>query len=236
MGGVMTKLIERNTTIPTRKSQIFSTAADSQTSVEIHILQGEREMADGNRTLGRFTLDGIPPAPRGVPQVEVTFDIDANGIVNVSAKDKASGKEQKISITGSSGLSSDEVDRMVKEAQKHADEDKKRRELVDTKNQAEGLIAQTEKSLKEYGDKLEAADKSAIEDKVTSLKKLIEDSASIEALKTGIQELSQASVKIGEIMYKAAQAESGNANASDGDGASSAKTDNVVDAEFEESK
>src|SRR5690606_6593057 len=163
LGGVMTKLIERNTTIPTRKSETFSTAADSQPSVEVHVLQGERPMARDNRTLGKFHLDGIPPAPRGVPQIEVTFDIDANGIVNVQAKDKGTGKEQKITITASSGLSKDEVDRMVKDAEAHAEEDKKRKEEVDTRNRADQAVHAAEQFLKESGEKVQAEDRMAIE-------------------------------------------------------------------------
>ena len=173
MGGIATKLIERNTTIPTSKSQIFSTAADNQTSVEIHIVQGEREMAADNKSLGRFVLDGIPPSPRGVPQVEVTFDIDANGILNVSAKDKATSKEQKITITGSSGLSADEVERMAKEAEAHAEEDKKKRETVEIRNNADSLVYTTEKALKDAGEKVDAATKKPVEDKLTELKDLL---------------------------------------------------------------
>jgi molecular chaperone DnaK len=163
LGGVMTKLIERNTTIPKRESQIFSTAADNQTSVEIHVLQGEREMARDNRTLGRFHLDGIPPAPRGVPQVEVTFDIDANGIVSVKARDMGTGKEQQITITGSSGLEKGEVDRMVRDAQDHAQEDADRRKAIDTRNQLDSLVYQTEKTLREQREQLDAADVSTVE-------------------------------------------------------------------------
>ena len=174
LGGVMTTLITRNTTIPTRKSETFSTAADSQTSVEVHVLQGERQMARDNRTLGKFHLDGIPPAPRGVPQVEVTFDIDANGIVNVSAKDKATGKEQKITITASSGLSKDEVERMGKDAELHADEDKKRREEVETRNQADQAVYQAERTIKDAGDKLSAADKAPVEAAMQAVKAALE--------------------------------------------------------------
>src|SRR5690606_23634800 len=163
LGGVMTKLIERNTTIPTKKSETFSTAADGQTSVEVHVLQGERQMARDNRTLGKFHLDGIPPAPRGVPQIEVTFDIDANGIVNVHAKDRGTGKEQKITITSSSGLSKEEVDRMMREAEAHAAEDQKRREEVETRNRADQAIYTAEKFIKDSGDKLDPADRMAVE-------------------------------------------------------------------------
>ena len=170
----MTTLISRNTTIPTRKSETFSTAADSQTAVEVHVLQGERQLARDNRTLGRFQLVGIPPAPRGVPQVEVTFDIDANGMVNVSAKDKGTGKEQKITITASSGLSKDEVDRMMRDAESHADEDKKRREEIETRNRADQAVYAAEKMLQEMGDKLAAGDKAAVESAVAALKSALE--------------------------------------------------------------
>ncbi|MBX7148258.1 molecular chaperone DnaK [bacterium] len=238
LGGVMTKLIERNTTIPTKKSQVFSTAADNQTSVEVHVLQGEREMAGGNRTLGRFHLDGIPSAPRGVPQVEVTFDIDANGIVHVSAKDKATGKEQKITITASSGLSEDEINRMVKDAKEHESEDKKKREEIETKNRADTMVHEVEKNLKEHKDKLGADDVKKIEDALEATKKAIE-SGDADSIKTNLDALQQASFKIGEIMYKqAADAEAkapgdaANEPAAEG----KKKDDDVVDAEFEESK
>ena len=201
MGGVMTKLIPRNTTIPTKKSQVFSTAADGQTAVSIHVLQGEREMASQNRTLGNFDLVGIPAAPRGVPQIEVTFDIDANGIVHVSAKDLGTGKEQHIQITSSSGLSEEEIDRMVKDAEANAAADKEKREAVDAKNEADSLVYQTEKTLKEVGDKISAADKQKIEDSCAALKKAIEsgDTADIKAKS---EELKQASYKMAEEMYK----------------------------------
>lgn len=201
MGGVMTKLIERNTTIPTKKSQIFSTAADSQTSVTIHVLQGEREMAAQNRTLGNFDLVGIPPAPRGVPQIEVTFDIDANGIVHVSAKDKGTGKEQHIQITSSSGLSEDEINRMVKDAEANAASDKEKREAIDAKNEADGLIYQTEKTLKEMGDKVSSNDKSKIDDAVADLKKALEAGNTAD-IKAKTESLKQAAYKIAEEMYK----------------------------------
>ncbi|MCX7950170.1 MAG: Hsp70 family protein, partial [Treponemataceae bacterium] len=201
LGGVMTKLIPRNTTIPTRKSQIFSTAADGQTAVSIHVLQGEREMASQNRTLGRFDLVGIPPAPRGVPQIEVTFDIDANGIVHVSAKDLGTGKEQKIRIESSSGLSEAEIERMVKEAEAHAEEDRRERERAEARNEADTLIYTTEKTLRELGDKVNASDKAKIEEAIADLKKAMEgtDTATIKA-KT--EALKQASYKIAEEMYK----------------------------------
>ena len=202
MGGVMTKLIARNTTIPTKKSQVFSTAADGQTAVSIHVLQGEREMAAQNRTLGNFDLVGIPPAPRGVPQIEVTFDIDANGIVHVSAKDLGTGKEQNIQITSSSGLSDAEIEKMVKDAEANAEADKKQREAVDAKNEGESFVYQTEKTLKEMGDKISDADKQKIEDAVAELKKALE-SNNTEEIKAKTEALKQASYKMAEEMYKA---------------------------------
>ena len=201
LGGVRTPLIEKNTTVPTKKSQTFSTAADSQPQVEIHILQGEREMANDNKTLGRFVLDGIPPAPRGLPQIEVTFDIDANGILNVSAKDKATNKEQSIRIEGSSGLSKEEVEQMKQEASAHAAEDKKKKEAVETKNLADQLIFTTEKTMTELGDKVPSDVKQAIEEKIADLKK-VKEGSDIEAIKHATAELSQAGQKIGEQLYK----------------------------------
>ena len=201
LGGVMTKLIERNTTIPTRKSQIFSTAADNQTAVSIHVLQGEREMAGQNRTLGRFDLVGIPSAPRGIPQIEVTFDIDANGIVHVSAKDLATGKEQKIRIESSSGLSDEEVNRMVNEAEEHADEDKKAREAIETRNEADSLVYSTEKSLTDYGDKVSEEDRSKISAAIEDLKKALEGDDN-EDIKAKNEALKQASYSLAEEMYK----------------------------------
>ncbi|UCE34120.1 MAG: molecular chaperone DnaK [Deltaproteobacteria bacterium] len=240
LGGVFTKLIEKNTTIPTKKSQIFSTAADNQPAVSIHVLQGEREMAAYNKTLGRFELVGIPPAPRGIPQIEVTFDIDANGIVNVSAKDLGTGKEQSIKITASSGLSEEEIERLVKDAELHAEEDKKKRELVDARNAADSLIYATEKSIKEAGDKLDAGTKGDIENSIAALKKAMEgeDAAEIKRLS---EELTQASHKLAEVLYaQTAQAQAqGEAGSESGPGASaeSAKQDEeVVDADFEEVK
>ncbi len=206
LGGVMTTLIPRNTTIPTRKSDVFSTAADNQTQVEVHVLQGERQFARDNRTLGRFNLVGLPPAPRGMPQIEVTFDIDANGIVNVSAKDKATGKEQKITITSSSGLSKSEVDRMMREAESHADEDKKRRELTDARNQADGLIYQIEKTLNENKAKVPAADASRIEAAIAALRKTSEGEDAAAILKE-MDELQKASHAMAEALYKQAQSE-----------------------------
>jgi len=205
LGGVFTRLITRNTTIPCRKSQIFSTAADGQTAVSIHVLQGEREMAGQNRTLGRFDLVGIPPAPRGVPQIEVTFDIDANGIVHVSAKDLGTGKEQKIRIEASSGLNDDQIDKMVKEAEAHAAEDKRERERVDTRNEADSLVYTTEKSLKDYGDKVSAQDRTAIETAMADLKKAMEGQ-DVELMKQKIEALKQASYKLAEEIYKNAGA------------------------------
>jgi molecular chaperone DnaK len=201
LGGVMTTLIQRNTTIPTRKSEIFSTAADSQTSVEVHVLQGERPLARDNRTLGRFHLIGLPPAPRGVPQVEVTFDIDANGIVNVSAKDLGTGKEQKITITSSSGLAKDEVDRMMKEAEAHAEEDKKRREEIETRNRADQAVYAAERMVKDLGDKVSAADRSAIESAMESVKKASEGSDT-KAVERALEQLTAAQHKAAESMYK----------------------------------
>ena len=205
LGGVCTRMIERNTTIPVKKSQIFSTAADNQPAVEIHVLQGEREMAADNITLGRFNLDGIPAAPRGVPQIEVTFDIDANGIVNVTAKDMGTGKEQHITITSSTNMSKDDIEKAVKDAEKFAAEDKARREAVDTKNQAESMVFQTEKSLEELGDKVTEEEKAPILEKRDELKKLLENNASTEDLKKGMEELSKAFYAISEKLYKAAQ-------------------------------
>ena len=211
LGGVFTKLIERNTTIPTRKSQIFSTAADGQTAVSIHVLQGEREMAANNKTLGNFDLVGIPPAPRGVPQIEVTFDIDANGIVHVSAKDMATGKEQSIKIESSSGLSESEIDRMVKEAEAHSEEDKKERARIEVKNEADSMIYQTEKSLKDYGDKIGADDKAKIEAALKDLKEAAKTD-NIDDIKAKIEALKQSAYKLAEQMYAANAAKNGGAN------------------------
>ena len=236
LGGVMTKLIEKNTTIPTKKSQVFSTAADNQPAVSIHVLQGERQMSADNKTLGQFELSDIPPAPRGVPQIEVTFDIDANGIVHVSAKDKATGKEQSIQITAASGLSDDEIQNMVKDAELHAEEDKKKRELVDTKNQAEALVDQTEKTLKEHGDKVDEATKKSIEEAAQVLKQA-KDSDNLEDIKAKIEALSQASHKLAEVMYQQAQADQGASQGGpDAAAGGAADDDDVVDADFEEVK
>jgi molecular chaperone DnaK len=235
LGGVFTKLIERNTTVPTKKSQVFSTAADNQTAVTIRVFQGEREMANDNKLLGQFDLVGLPPAPRGMPQVEVTFDIDANGIVHVSAKDLATQKEQSIKITASSGLSKEEVEKLVKDAQAHTDDDKKRRKTAEAKNQADTLIYQTEKNLSEHGDKIAAEDKTKVEEAVAALKKAMEGTDP-EAIESATQALTTASHKLAEEMYKAASASAApGAGASTGDGAGETKTDEkVVDAEFEE--
>jgi molecular chaperone DnaK len=238
LGGVFTRLIDRNTTIPTKKSQVFSTAEDGQSAVTIRVFQGEREMAADNKLLGQFDLVGIPPAPRGMPQIEVTFDIDANGIVNVSAKDKATNKEQSVRIQASGGLSDADIKRMTEEAERFKDEDQKKRGLVEARNQAEAMAHSTEKSLKEHGDKIEAADKTAIE---TALKELREAAtgSDTDAIKAKTAALAQASMKLGEALYKA-QAASGGADgdgdAGTGTGGTKSKDDNVVDADFEEVK
>jgi molecular chaperone DnaK len=241
LGGVMTRLIERNTTIPTRKSETFSTAADNQSSVEIHVLQGERDMAADNRTLGKFHLIGIPAAPRGVPQIDVTFDIDANGIAHVSAKDLGTGKEQSIKITASSGLSKDEVNKMTHEAEEHAEEDKKRRKVIEARNQLDSLIYQTEKMMGENKDKIPEAEVSALTGVLAEGRKLVESKSDDEASINGvIEQITQASHKVAEVMYKTAQAgEQGPSGAADGSaGAASeeGKKDDVVDAEFTEEK
>jgi len=206
MGGIATPLIERNTTIPATKSQIFSTAADNQPSVEIHVLQGDRPMAGDNKTLGRFILDGIPPAPRGIPQVEVSFDIDANGILNVKAKDKATGKEQSVRIEATTGLGKDEIEKMKKDAEAHAEEDKKKKELIEVRNMADTLIYTTEKAMRDAGDKITADEKKPIEEAIENLKK-VKDGEDIEAIKKATEEMSLAAQKIGEKLYKAASAE-----------------------------
>jgi molecular chaperone DnaK len=235
LGGVFTKLIERNTTVPTKKSQVFSTAADNQTAVTIRVFQGEREMANDNKLLGQFDLVGIPPAPRGMPQIEVTFDIDANGIVHVSAKDLATQKEQSIKITASSGLSKEEVEKLVKDAQAHTEDDKKRRKAAEAKNQADNLLYQTEKNLKEHGDKIAPEEKTKIEEAVASLKKAMEGNDP-DAIESATQTLTTASHKLAEEMYKKASASaSPGAGATGGESPNGAKTDEkVVDAEFEE--
>ena len=244
LGGVCTKLIERNTTIPTRKSQIFSTASDGQTAVSIHVLQGERELASQNRTLGTFNLEGIAPAPRGVPQIEVTFDIDANGIVHVSAKDLGTGKEQKIRIESSSGLSEQEIDRMVKDAEAHAAEDKKARDTIEAKNNAESVVYATEKALKDYGDKVSADEKSKIENAVQELKDALANSnATAEELKSKTEKVQQVSMELGQKVYEAAQQNAGAQGAANGASSSaesqtssSGKNDDTMDASYEEVK
>jgi molecular chaperone DnaK len=235
LGGVFTRLIDRNTTIPTKKSQVFSTAEDGQTAVTIRVFQGEREMAADNKFLGQFDLVGIPPAPRGMPQVEVTFDIDANGIVNVAAKDKATNKEQAIRIQASGGLSEADIQKMMREAQEHAGEDKKRRELVETRNRAEAMAHDAEKALKEHGDKASAGDKSAIEAAISAVKEAVKGE-DLDAIRSTGDALQQAIMKLGEAMYKGMNAE-GAAGASAGDaggGAAPGQDGNVVDADFEE--
>ncbi len=238
LGGVMTRLIERNTTIPTRKSEVFTTAADNQTSVEVHVLQGERPMARDNRTLGKFHLVGIPPAPRGVPQIEVEFDIDANGIVNVKAKDMATGKQQAITITASSGLTKDDIDKMVREAESHAEEDKKRRQEIEVRNQADSLVYTTERTLAEHGEKIPAADKSAIEDAVKEVKEAL-GGEDIERIRRASESLTRASHKIAELLYREAKAKQpgapgGGAAGQPSDGRTKTAEGEVVDAEFED--
>ena len=249
LGGVMTRLIERNTTIPTKKSEIFTTAADSQTSVDIHALQGERDMAADNKTIGRFRLDGIPPAPRGIPQIEVTFDIDANGIVNVSAKDMATGKEQKITITATSHLSDSEIDKMVNDAKTHADEDKKKRELIESKNKADTLIYSVEKFLKDVGEKAPADQKTKIDDQVKVLRKAME-SDNADAITKEVEALQKLQDQLSQSLYSQAGASAG-AGAGAGQGAEGSSGsgggqgpgqqpgtgdsggEDVIDAEFE---
>tara|TARA_B100002051_G_scaffold58326_1_gene54259 strand:- start:747 stop:2687 length:1941 start_codon:yes stop_codon:yes gene_type:complete len=237
LGGVFTRLIERNTTIPTRKSQTFSTAEDNQTAVTIRVCQGEREMAADNKMLGNFDLVGIPPAPRGMPQIEVTFDIDANGIVNVSAKDKATNKEQKIKIQASGGLSDDDIDKMVKDAESHAEDDKKKKESVEARNQADALVHSTESSMKEHGEKLPKEDKEKIESAVKELKDLLSnENADSEEIKKKVENLNNAAMKLGEMMYKESQEKNAQAQAENSEGKKDDKDADVVDADFEEVK
>ncbi|MCA9524016.1 MAG: Hsp70 family protein, partial [Myxococcales bacterium] len=235
LGGVLTRLIERNTTIPTRKTEVFSTASDSQTSVEVHVLQGEREMARDNRTLGRLSLAGIPPAPRGVPQIEVTFDIDANGILKVSAKDKATNKEQKITITASSGLSEAEIKQMVDDAKQHETDDRERREAIEERNQLDSLVYQTEKSLKEFRDKVPASEVQKLDDALAAAKKAL-DGTDTAAIKEARDNLTQASHKLAELMYKQAT-DAGEGPTGPGPEKpeeKKKKDDDVIDADFEE--
>ncbi|BAF70230.1 molecular chaperone DnaK [Nitratiruptor sp. SB155-2] len=234
LGGVMTKIIEKGTTIPVKKSQIFSTAEDNQPAVTIHVLQGEREMAKDNKSLGQFTLEGIPPAPRGVPQIEVTFDIDANGILTVSAKDKATGKEQKITVTGTSGLSEEEIQRMIQDAEAHKEEDRKRKELVETRNQADALAYQTEKSLKEVGNAISADERAQIEAALNDLKNVLKDeNATKEQIEAKVQALTQVSHKLAEAMYKKEQGQTGGTEQGGTEQKKSGGDDDVIDAEVE---
>ena len=246
LGGVATKLIERNTTIPTKKSQVFSTAADNQTAVDIHVVQGERQFAKDNKSLGQFRLDGIPPARRGVPQIEVTFDIDANGIVNVSAKDLGTGKEQHITITSGSNMSDDEIDKAVKEAAEYEAQDKKRKEAIDTRNDADAMVFQTEKALEEVGDKIDPADKATVEADIQALKELVEKTnpeemtdAQIADLKAGKEKLMESAQKLFAKVYEQAQAGAGAQGAGpdmSGAGAqgSAPQDDDVVDGDYRE--
>jgi len=233
LGGVSTKLIEKNTTIPTKKSQVFSTAEDNQPAVSIRVLQGEREMASDNKLLGNFELVGIPPAPRGTPQIEVTFDIDANGIVSVSAKDKGTGKEQKIQIQASGGLSEEEIQKMVKDAEANKEADKKKRDTVDARNQADSIIFSTEKSLKEHGDKITEEEKKAIENGISDLRNALKGTDT-EQVKKKTQDLIQVSMKLGEAVYKSQQKDQ--SGKPDGDNNKREDKENVVDADFEDVK
>jgi len=235
LGGVMTKLIEKNTTIPTKANQVFSTADDNQSAVTVHVLQGERDVATANKSLGRFDLSDIPPAPRGVPQIDVTFDIDANGILHVSAKDKATGKEQSIQIKASSGLSDEEIDNMVKDAESHAEEDRKFHELIDVRNQADGLIHATNKSLTDLGDKVEASEKTDIESAIEALQEVMKGDDK-EAIEAKVSELGEKSGKLAERVYKEQAAQETPEGAAAPEADAGAAGDDVVDAEFEEVK
>jgi molecular chaperone DnaK len=231
LGGIMTRIIERNTTIPTRRSEVFSTAEDNQTAVDIHVLQGERDMARDNRTLGQFRLDGITPAPRGLPQIEVTFDTDANGILNVSAKDKATGREQKITISGSTSLAKDEIDRMVKDGQLHADEDKQRREEVEARNSADTLAYQVERSLKDLGDKVPAHEKARAEQLIGEIRQAVKEQAPVDRIRQLSSDLQQVAHGLAAQAYQQASS----ASAGGSDSASAPKDDDVIDAEFKTS-
>jgi len=232
LGGVATPMIQRNTTIPTKKTETFSTASDSQTEVEVHVLQGERPLAAQNRTLGKFKLGGLPPAPRGVPQIEVTFDIDANGILNVTAKDNATGKDTRITITSSSGLSKDEIEKMAKEAESHSAEDKEKREEIEARNHLDGLVYNIEKMLKDSGEKVQAADKTEVEAALAESKKVLEGTPTSKELNDAHEKLTKASHKLAEVLYKANAAAAGAAPGADTPPAEAKKDEGVIDAEY----